>query len=100
MDKNTNIKIDNRDVLLEMNHLRKILDNFMRPDVLDKIVELQEELGDNNSLLERYDWFLQNSEFKEDCAYAKMSKNLFLVEHGDNMINLIKWLYNNFAKDL
>lgn len=94
------IERGDKDVLVEINKLRIVLEQILVPEVLDKLVQLQEELGDESGFVNRYDWFLHNSEYKSDCAYTKMAKNLFLAEHGENVVDLIKWLYNNFAKDL
>ena len=39
-----------------------------------------------------------NSHYGKDCQYAGMAKDYFLAQHGDNTIELIRWLYENWAK--
>lgn len=92
----------NNDILLELNHLRKILNGILKPEVLDKLVDLQEQLGadDEQCMLNRFDWFFHNSENKENCNYTRMARHLFIEESSDNVVELIKWLYENWAKEL
>lgn len=85
------------DMLLVLSRLRGSLDALLKPEVLEGLVELKEVLGGDNDLLARYDWFSNNSEFGKDCRYAKMARHYFLEENGDNVIRLIKHLYDNFT---
>ena len=57
----------------------------MEKDLLISLFDLYQRLGKHSNstsvtggMLERYHWFINNSEFKEDCAYAHKSKDLFL----------------------
>jgi len=86
------------EVMKQLAKLRTALKEFMTPEVLGKFADLLEELGSDESYVERYEFFAEHSENKEDCRYARMAKHYFLEESGDNVINLLEWLYNNFAK--
>lgn len=90
------------DVFLELNKLREILNSLLQPEVLDKLVSLQEELGGDNHdcMLNRYEWLLDYGKKGPDCTYIKAAKDIFLQENGDNAVELIRWLYNNWAKEL
>ena len=88
------------DALIVLNRLRTVLEELLVPEVLNKMVELQEELGDKDGLLNRYDYLSEHAENKKDCRYARMAKHYFLEEHGDNVISLIKWLNDNWAAHL
>jgi len=89
-----------QDALVVLNRLRSALDTLLVPEVLEKLLELKEELGDENGMLNRYEYLSEHAEYKEDCKYTKMSKHFFLEEHGDNVILLIKWLHKNWAAHL
>ena len=88
------------DALVVLNRLRKVLDTLIVPEVLEKMVELREELGDENGLLNRYEYLSEHAENKKDRRYTKMAKHYFLEEHGDNVVSLIKWLHINWAAHL
>lgn len=100
----TKKKFEHKDteVILALNKLRKTLGSLLQPEVLEKLVSLQEELGaDNNGcLIERYEWFVHNGKFGEMCPYAKMAKHLFLEENGDNVIELMNWINENWISKL
>ena len=85
------------DMMITLNKLRLSLDKVMKPEVLDFLLKLKEALGDEDGLLARYSWFMENSEAGENCHYAKMAKHLFVENNSDNVIELIKILYENFA---
>ena len=57
----------------------------MNKDLLENLFTLWSRLsrhGDGEKttggMLERYHWFLHNSEYKEDCQYTKKCQDLFL----------------------
>lgn len=79
--------------------LKSRLHQLVQPEVLSKLVELREEL-EKSDWLERYDYFKHHSELKEDCRYTKMAVHYFLEEHGDSVVNMIKWLNDNWAGKL
>ena len=87
------------DVLLNLNTLRLALKSFMKPEVLGKFADLVDEMGGDQGLVERYDFFSKNSENGSDCRYARMAKHYFLEERADNVAKLIVWLHNNWAKE-
>lgn len=86
--------------LVKLNKLRKALKEFMTPEVLSKFADLLEEIGKDGSLLERYVFLCDINEHGENCAMAKRARYYFLEESGDSVVELIKWLYLNWAKDL
>jgi hypothetical protein len=86
------------DILKELNRLRLALKSFMTPEVLDKFASLMDNLGNDGGLVERYAFFAEHSENGPDCRYARMAKHLFVEENGDNVVEIIKWLYHNWAK--
>jgi len=102
MTQDNNYAFKDTDAMLVLNKLRKGLNELLQPEVLEKLVSLLEELGsDNHScMLERHEWFVKNGKFGENCAYAKMAKNLFLQENSDNVIDLIKWINENWISKL
>lgn len=97
-----NYEFKDTDSMIVLNKLRKVLGELLQPEVLEKLVTLYEELGgDNNScMLERHEWFVANGEFGEHCAYARMAKRLFLADNSDNVIELIKWINENWVSKL
>ena len=99
---NNNYAFKDTDAMLVLNKLRKGLNELLQPEVLEKLVSLLEELGADNRacMLERHEWFVENGEFGENCPYAKMAKNLFLQENSDNVIELLKWLNENWVSKL
>jgi len=77
--------------------LRRNLKSLMKPDILQKLAELLETLGaDDNSLLERYQFFVDKNGL--DCRYASMSKQFFLNDHAQGCAQAINWLYHNWSK--
>jgi hypothetical protein len=102
MTQNNNYAFKDTDTMLVLNKLRKGLNEFLKPEVLDKFVTLSEELGGDNPscMLERHDWFVNNGKYGESCPYAKMAKTLFLEDNSDNVIELLKWLNENWVSKL
>lgn len=92
--------MNDTDPLLVLNRLRVVLDVLLVPDVLDKLLSLREELGNEDGLLNRYKYLSEHAVEKENCRYTKMAKHYFLAEHGDNVILLINWLHENFTAKL
>ena len=90
------MKVGTTDPLLALHALKKALHNLMQPEVLEKFVELRANL-EEGGMLDRYAYFLTQSEQKEDCRYTKMAAHYFVEEHGENVINLIRWLNDNWA---
>jgi hypothetical protein len=84
------------DPLLALHILKQALRELMRPEVLEKFVELRTHL-EEDGMLDRYAYFLTQSELKDDCRYTKMAAHYFIEEHGDNVATLIRWLYENWA---
>lgn len=74
----------------------------MKPEILKALAEFLEHTayGDNidSSLVERYQWFCENSENGPDCRYAAMAKTFFLEDQAVNVANDINWLYENWSK--
>ncbi len=101
-DEETSYKLEDTKDMLVLNKIRRGLHELLQPEVLDKLLSLQEELGGDNPscMLERHDWFVKNGKYGELCPYAKMAKNLFLEENSDNVITLIKWVNKNWISKL
>jgi hypothetical protein len=89
--------MEENDMMLVLERLRSSLDDFFKPETLDGFLKLREALGGDSGLVARYKWFSENSELGSNCRYAKMAKHYFLEENGENVIMLIKYLYDNFA---
>ena len=89
------------DALININRLRKTLEQLMKPEVLSAFADLLEEIGKGgeSSLPAKYEFFSKNSTEGTKCRYSKMAKHYFLEQHGDSVVELIRWLYNNFAKE-
>lgn len=92
--------MNDTDSLLVLNRLRVVLGALLVPDVLDKLLSLKEELGDEEGLLNRYQYLSEHAVERENCRYTRMAKHYFLEEHGDNVISLINWLYENYTSKL
>lgn len=90
------------DILIKLSHLRKSLRQIIQPEILNELAEFLEATGgkDNNaSLVEKYDWFCNNSKNGPDCRYAAMAKNLFLENEASKVAKAINWLYHNWSKN-
>jgi len=85
------------DPLLVLHQLKKELSSFMRPQVLEKAADLLEALGEGG-YLDRYEYFIKHSRFKEDCRYTQLSKELFLKEDAPTAKELVAWLYKNWVQ--
>lgn len=82
--------------MLNLASLRDNLKLLMNPKVLQGLVDLLEVLGpDDNSLLERYRFFVEKN--GTDCRYAAMSKQFFLDDHAEACAKAINWLYHNWS---
>ena len=83
--------------MLNLAALRDNLNKLLDPKVLQKLVELSEAFGDNESdYLERYRFFILKN--GEDCRYAHMAKEFFINDHGKSCAEAINALYHNWAK--
>lgn len=102
MTDSENYELEDTDVMIVLNKLRKILGELLQPEVLDNMLSLYEELGGDNpsAMLERHEWFVKNGEYGEHCPYARMAKRLFLSENSDNVIKLMKWVNENWISKL
>jgi hypothetical protein len=89
---------DNSDVLLVLAELRSDLKEFLKPEVLSRLVDLIESCGPENSMLERYQYFCEHSEDGPDCRYAAMAKKFFLEDRAKGVAEHINWLYENWAR--
>jgi hypothetical protein len=90
--------MDDSDVLLRIATLREDLKELLKPEVLNKLVDLVEDCGPENSMLERYKYFCEHAENGKDCRYAAMAKKFFLEDKADQVAKDIQWLYENWAK--
>ncbi len=86
------------DHLIVLAKLKKSLQIFMNPKILNKFVDFLESTGGDNSMLERYQWFAENGEDGKDCKYAKLSKEFFEKDHARAVAQNISWLYHNWAR--
>ncbi len=87
-----------QDYLLELNELREFLAWFLRKDLLEELVALQEML--NSSFVRKYKELCENSEFKGDCGVAKQAKELFLKMQEKPITNKIKHIYEDYIEQL
>jgi len=78
-------------------NLRDHLKAYLKPEILKKLVEFVDATGGDNSMIERYIWFSENSENGADCRYAKMAKEAFLQNNAKGVAEAIIWLYHNWA---
>jgi len=85
------------DPLFVLHELKRRLEAFMCPEVLEKAADLLEHLK-NDDMLDRYRYFSDHSISRSDCRYTKMAMNIFLKEEGEDVKSLIDWLYKNWAK--
>ncbi len=85
--------------MLNLAVLRENLRRMMYPEVLKKFAEFLESTGNQDeSMLQRYKWFVENSENGADCRYAAMAKDFFLKDQAEGAAQAIIWLYHNWAK--
>ena len=86
-------------VLVNLAHLRENLVKLMNPEVLKKFADFLEATGNSDgSMLQRFKWFVENSENGADCKYAAMAKDFFLESQAEECAKAIIWLYKNWAK--
>ena len=86
-------------VLLTLATFRENLVRLMRPEVLEHFAKFLDSTGNgDNSMLERYKWFVENSENGSDCRYAKMASEFFLKDQAKGAAEAVVWLYHNWAK--
>ena len=84
--------------LIKLAELRDSLKSFLRPEILKELANFLEATGGDNSFIDRYKWFCENTTNGPDCRYAAMSKEFFLKDHAEQTAKAINWLYENFAK--
>jgi hypothetical protein len=90
--------MDDSDVLIRLANLREDLKEFLKPEILSKLVDLIEDCGPENGMLERYKWFCNNSDQGKDCRHAAMAKRFFFEDKADKVAKDIIWLYESWAK--
>jgi hypothetical protein len=86
-----------KDYLLELEELREFLAWFLRKDLLEELVALQELL--NSSYIRRYKDLCEGSIHGTDCGYAMNAKELFLKLQEKPITAKIKYIYENFLKE-
>ena len=89
------------DTLITLSKLRQHLKIYLRADILKHLaqfLEITANAADDGSLIERYQWFCNNSENGPDCRYAAMAKDFFLRDQAKGVAKTINWLYHNFSK--
>ena len=85
------------DTLLKLAFLRESLLKFTKPQVLKKIINLQEALGtDKNAFIQQFKFWIQKN--GTDCRYAAMAKQFFLEDQATRVAEQINWLYHNWSK--
>ena len=90
--------MDDNDVLIRLATLREDLKEFLKPEVLNKLVDFIQDCGPDNSMLERYKYFSEHSDQGKDCRYAAIAKKFFLEDRADKVARDIQWLFENWAK--
>ena len=84
--------------MMNLADLRENLQHMLKPEVLDKLVDLLGEMNsDNGTLLNRYKYFVQKNGV--DCRYATMAKEFFLNDHAADCAKAINLLYHNWSKN-
>lgn len=87
------------EILLNLSQFRENLKILMKPEVLQKLAEFLEETADQeHSMLEKYKWFVENSQDGLDCKYASAAKEFFLENQAEQAAKAVIWLYENWAK--
>lgn len=85
--------------MMNLATFRENLRRMMNPEVLKHFADFLEATGtEDNGLLTRYKWFVENGENGADCRYAVMAKEFFLKNEAENAAKAINWLYNNWSK--
>ena len=85
-----------KDYMLELEELREFLSWFLRKDLLEELVALQELL--NSSFVHRYKEIVDGTIQGVDCGYAHSAKELFMKLHEKPISDKIKYIYENFLK--
>jgi hypothetical protein len=81
--------------------LKLFLRELLVPDVLSSLLSLLKELGEEDeSMLDRYMWWIDNSVQGEDCRYAQVTKTIFEKESSFLVAQKIKDIYENWAKEI
>lgn len=73
----------------------------MKKDLLTSLFALWQRMAGaqkNGGMLERYNWFLNNSEYKEDCAYTLKCQDLFLKLDYEEVKTLFLECLSEFRK--
>lgn len=83
-----------KDYMLELEELRQFLAWYLRKELLQELVELQELL--NSSYVNRYQELCENSQHGTDCGYAIKAKELFMKLQERPITKKIKFIYENF----
>lgn len=85
------------DPLIVLHELKRRLEAFLRPEVLEKATDLLEHLK-KDDMVDRYYYFSEHSVARGDCRYAKLAMDIFLKEEGDDVKGLVEWLYKNWVE--
>lgn len=86
-----------KDYLLELEELRDWLSWFLRKELLQELVALQELL--NSSYVSRYKDFCESTKEGNTCGRAAQAKELFLKLKEKPISSKIKFIYENFIQE-
>lgn len=85
--------------LLNLATFRENLNKMMKPEILHLFAKfLESTANNNNSMLTRFKWFVENSTDGLDCKYAGMAKEFFLKNQAESVAKAIIDLYHKWAK--
>jgi len=87
-----------KDYMVELEELRLFLSWFLKKDLLEELVSLQELL--NHSVINRYKDICDNSEHKGNCGFAAKAKELFEKIQERPITEKIEYIYKNFVRGM
>lgn len=75
--------------LEDLEELRLTLKSFMKPEVLQALVDLLGAIDEEPKQTEMFSWFARNSQFGKNCRYAEMALKKFREQRLDRVKELI-----------
>ena len=84
---NEEIETDDDHIMEKFEELRRCLDSFLKPEVLQSLLDLNKSFGEET---QQFHWFSRNSTYGRDCKYAIAAVKVFKRERLDRIKGLLK----------
>jgi hypothetical protein len=82
-------ELSSEHIMEDLEELRLIMKSFMKPTVLNALVDLLSELNKEPVNTEAYCWFVRNGQFGRECRYALLALKKFKETRLDRVKGLI-----------